>query len=322
MKKACIAIALSLSALISTGFSASINAAAPVQSVNGIAAIVNKDVITDSQLQTAIANISAQMKSSNAQLPSAGVLHKQVLEQIINQELALQIAKRANVTVSDTDVDNAITHIAGQNHMSLSALKQKVLQTGQSYIGYKKEIHKQLLVAKVQQQAVGSKVSVTQAGIDKLIREYNSHQNATREYHTANILIPVTNMSDKTQVANAQTRAEETYTKLHKGADFSKIAKLESSGPNALQGGDMGWSSAAQLPNVFVDQLSHMKNGQVSKPIQAGNGFHILKLLGVKNGGASLTQGQARNILLQQNFEKQVHIWIKALRKTAYIKIM
>lgn len=319
-KKILCAAVFSVASLISTAWATS--SATPIQSVNGIAAIVNKDVITDTQLNTALDNARAQIQAQHAQMPSAAALRTQVLNQIIDQELMIQVAKHAKITVSKTDIDKAIEGIAKNNHLTVSALKQKVTANGQSYAAYQKEIHRQMLISKVQQQALASQIQVTKSDINTLIAKYNQHQAATRDYHVSDILIPVSDMSNKKDVSNAKNRAEEIYTKLSKGADFSKIAKLESGGATALKGGDMGWLTGAQLPTIFVDQLSHMKVGQVSKPIKAGNGFHILKLTGVKKNSQTLSQTEARNILLQEQLEKKVKKWVNTLRKTAYIKIM
>jgi peptidyl-prolyl cis-trans isomerase SurA len=301
---------------------ASKTSATAIEPVDGIAAIVNKAVITNSQLNAATANVKKHMLEQNVLIPDETSLRKQVLKQLIMESLQLQMAKQAKVTVSSKELNQAINNIAKRNHISLKELKSKVASQGQTFKDFAKEIKKQMLISKIQHAAVDSKLKVTDADIDQFMQKEKAKHAGAHDYHIANILIELPDDATATQVANAKNRAEDTYKKLKKGESFAKVAKLESSGENALNGGDMGWQPQTDLPDLYLDQLKHMKVGQVTQPLKAGNGFHIIKLLGVKRSKGSLTRSQARQILLEKQFQKALSTWQQKLKSSAYIKVM
>ncbi|MDF1795693.1 MAG: SurA N-terminal domain-containing protein [Coxiellaceae bacterium] len=314
-----------LSGLLSLTLSCSIAIAAnstPIQSVNNIAAIVNKSVITEYQVQQAISNVKKHMQAAHVAMPDDTVIRKQVINTLINEELLAQMAKRANITVTNAEVTAAIANIAKSNKLSVSQLTQKVKQQGEDFTDFKSDIKKQMLTSKVQHAAVANKINVTNSQINQAIAKYNKSQSKQQSYHIADIVIPVPDDAQDTQIANAKNRAQDIYKKLSKGGNFSKVAKLESNNENGPSDGDLGWQTASEIPDLFLDQLEHMKINQISKPIQAGNGFHILKLLGVKKSDKTLSRDQARKMLENQQYQKAVTEWLKGIRKSAYIKVM
>ncbi|MDF1655400.1 MAG: SurA N-terminal domain-containing protein [Coxiellaceae bacterium] len=314
-----------LSGLLSLTLSCGIATAAnstPVQSVNNIAAIVNKSVITEYQVQQAMSNVKKHMLAAHVTMPDDAMIRKQVIKTLVNEELLTQMAKRANITVSDAEVTAAITNIAKANKLTVSQLQQKVKQQGEDFTDFKGDIKKQILASKVQHAAVASKVHVTDKQINQAIAKYNKSQGAQQSYHIADIVVALPDDAKDTQIANAKNRAQDIYKKLSKGGNFSKIAKLESNNEDGPNDGDLGWKTANEIPDLFIDQLTHMKIGQISKPIQAGNGFHILKLLGVKKSDKTLSRDEARKMLEEQQFQKAIHTWLKNIRKSAYIKVM
>lgn len=292
-----------------------------IESINGIAAIVNKTVITKLQVNQAVKNVKKHLLEQNVLIPDEAQLHKQVLNQLIMEELQLQMAKQAKITVTPKELRKAIYDIATRNHLSVTELKAQVEAQGQSYPAFEKEIEKQMLISKVQHAAVGNKIKVTDEQVQAYLRKNQKQHTKTRDYHLADILVEIPDNATPTQVANAKNRAEDIYKKLQQGESFEKVAKLESSADNALEGGDMGWKNQHELPDLFVDQIKLIKVGQITEPLKADNGFHILKLLGVKQGGSSLTQAQAEQSLMEQQFQKAVNAWLKTLKQTAYIQI-
>ncbi|MDF1759374.1 MAG: SurA N-terminal domain-containing protein [Coxiellaceae bacterium] len=313
-----------LSGLLSLTLSCGVAQAAsssPVQSVNNIAAIVNKSVITEYQVQQAINNVKKHMEAAHVAMPDDALIRKQVIQTLINEELITQMAKRAKLSISDAEVTAAIANIAKSNKLTVSQLTQKVKQQGEDFADFKSDIKKQMLTSKVQHAAVASKIHVTDSQINQAIAKYNKSQGKQQSYHIADIVVAVPDDAKDTQIANAKNRAQDIYKKLSKGGNFSKVAKLESNNEDGPSDGDLGWQTANEIPDLFLDQLEHMKINQISKPIQAGNGFHILKLLGVKKSDKKMSRDQARKMLENQQYQKAVAKWIKGIRKSAYIKV-
>lgn len=291
-----------------------------LQSLDQVVAIANSEPITSTELNAAIQRAKGALMQSNTPVPDAAALRKQVLDQLISEKLQLQIAKQAKINVTNAEVTKAIANIAQHNHMTVTELKGKIVQTGMSYQQYRQEIKVQMTLARVQQAVVG-KITISKEDLAKFKQKLQNSNQGNRSYHLADILIAIPDSPTTEQLRNAQSRANAVVTKLKHGADFKHLATLESSGPDALKGGDLGWQTTAELPDIFVKSLTNAKTGEIIGPLQAPNGFHILKVYGVKNVPVKMNQTQLRNALYQQKFQQALQKWLKQLRATAYVKI-
>lgn len=275
------------------------------QSLNAVAAVVNNEIITQSELNNAVASAKQQLAASaNPNALSDTQLRKMVLQQLIDEKLQLELAQRAKVTVTDAEVTQTIQHIAQGNGMTVTQLKDKLQQEGMSYSAYRKMIHKQLLVHHVQQGAVAHDVGeVTAQDKQKALAMYQSQMSMQQQqYHVIDIL------------ANTKQDAEQIMLQLKKGADIKTVA------PNNTT--DLGWQTSNTLPTLFLQQLSTMQKGDIAGPIQAPNGYHVIVLMGVHGQANNApSDSQLQNIAYQMKFQQAVKKWLKSLRKTAYIKI-
>lgn len=298
MKKVILKIMLGIFILLSIS-----STFADTENLNSVVAIVNKDVITQAELTAAEAEAKQQLAASaNPNTISDKKLRDMVLQQLIDQKLQLELAKNADIAVSETQVDQAIAHIAKQNNLSVSDLKNKLQEQGVQLSAYKKLIHDQLLVHQVQQSAIGSKVHITPADLEAAKKVYQSQMSTQESFHIIDIL------------TDTKTDAEKMAAQLKNGMSIDQAA------PN--QNKDLGWRTAATLPTLFLDQLNTMQTGDISAPIQAPNGYHILKLMGVQGGTYAPTIAQLQNIAYQMQSQKAVEDWMKEIRKTAYIKVI
>lgn len=270
------------------------------QKLDTIVAIVNDGVVTQNQLNQQIAVIKQQAAQNHAQLPPADVLRKQVLQHLIDVDIQLQMAKQSGIKISSTDVDTAIKHIADRAHLSIAQLRQKVQEAGLSYPQYRKNIRKQMTIAQLQQAAIGKGITVTKQEVDAYLKNAKTPANSNVEYHVKNIMIPLTEAPTTEQVQHASKQGDAIVKKLKAGATFSSQAMANSSGETALQGGDLGWRNAAALPDIFEKYVVTMKQGQIIGPIRTANGFHIIKLVGIRdaNSTQSVTLYHLRHILL------------------------
>ncbi|HLD84703.1 MAG TPA: SurA N-terminal domain-containing protein, partial [Coxiellaceae bacterium] len=255
-----------LSAIIclftSAAFSSNLPTPAPThETLNSVVAIVNNEVITQDAFDAALARAKIQFAANQEALDETR-LKQMVMQQLINQTLQLQIAERAHITVSDKKVSQAIASIAIASHLTVAQLKTKLAKEKISYDDYRKVIHQQLLMHAVQQSAIGNQARPSQADIDKVTADYHAQFNQQKQFHVIDILLPT------------KTQAEKITLQLKQGGDVNKIS------PDELS--DLGWQNGNQLPAVFLTQLQQMKTGDVVGPIQAPNGFHVLKLLGVR----------------------------------------
>ncbi len=287
--------------------------------LDNIVAVVNSDVITQSELDEQLAQARQRIQASHAPIPDFKKLRKQVLDQLINEKLAMQIAKRNNVVITDAQVDAAINRIATHNNLTLAQLKVALGQQGMQFSTYKKQIREQMLMSTISQHVVGGSVSVTDQEVKDFMRQ---HPNTNMQYHLADILIALSDKPTPGQTAAAQKQADSILTQARRGANFQQLAAANSTGKEAVQGGDLGWRSAAELPEIFVNDVAKMKVGDVAGPITAPNGLHLIKLLAERGSGPNLSAMQVKQLLFQQKVDQKMQQWLQSLRATAYVKII
>lgn len=304
---------LSLSALVAT------STVLANQPLNGIVAVVNDDVVLQSELDSKLNLIREQLRAQNTALPPEDVLRQQVLERVIVDKLQLQLAQMNNIQIDDEMLTSNLRNIAEQNNLSLEEFRNRLEQEGQSYVNFREEIRNQITLARLHQQMVGSRVNVTEQEIDNLLANEKTWGGSEKEYHLAHILIAVPDGASPDQIKRAQQQAQETVDKLRGGADFATTAVSVSAGQTALEGGDLGWRSAGQLPGVLAEVVSGMQPGQISDPLRASGGFHIVKLVELRGDGRHvITQTHVRHILLTADEllpEPEVRIRLEQLRE-------
>jgi peptidyl-prolyl cis-trans isomerase SurA len=270
--------------------------------LNAVAAIVNNDIITQAQLTTAMSQAKAQLAASqNPPTISDAKLRRQVLQQLIDQKIQLELAKRAHITASPAEVTHAIARIAANNHVTLAQLKNKLQQQGMRYADYRHIIRQQLIMHTVAQGAVGAHLHVTPADLKNALMLYRSQTNGQMQLHVMDIVAPT------------QTAAQAIIAQLKQGTSINTVS------PKNTQ--DLGWQTTGTLPTLFLKALSTMKTGDIAGPIAAPNGFHVIKLIGMKGGLTKPSAMQLRNIAYQIKLNQAIGKWMKTVRKTAYIKI-
>lgn len=270
------------------------------QVLNRIVAVVNDDVILKSELDTAVREISAQLKEKDTPLPPLNVLEKQVLEKLILEHLQLQLAEANGIQIDDITLNNKLQEIAKENGVSLTDFRAVLEREGFDYSNFREDIRHQLTIAKLRQQMVGNRISVSEQEVDNLLANLNASQTSNTEYHLAHILIATPDAASEEQIQAARQHAEKIVAKLRAGADFTQTAIAESDAPTALEGGDIGWRSAGQLPSLFVDPVKDMHPGDIHDPIRSPSGFHIIKLLEQRGDERHIVnQTHVRHILLK-----------------------
>ncbi len=308
---------LILSCLAVTAMTGSVSVSAS-EPLNSIVAVVNDDVVMQTELDAKLTLIRGQLRSQNTALPPEDVLRQQVLERVIMDKLQLQLAALNNIQIDDETLTSNLRNIAEQNNMNLEQFRTVLEEEGQNYTTFREEIRNQIILARLHQQMVGSRINITEQEIDNLLANEKTWGGSEKEYHLAHILIAVPEGASPEQIKIAQQKAQATVDKLRSGADFAATAVAVSAGQTALEGGDLGWRKAGQLPAVLTDVVIGLQPGQISDPLRASGGFHIVKLIELRGDGRHvITQTHARHILLTADDvlpENEVRIRLEQLR--------
>jgi peptidyl-prolyl cis-trans isomerase SurA len=296
---------------------------AKAESLDGIVAIVNDSVITQSELDDSINTVKKQLASSNTSAPTPTEIRKHVLDQLIDRKLALQLADAGGLKITDEQIDKAIANIAAQNKVTVKDLYDKVAETGLSTAGYRKEIREEMLIQQVQQHDVGSHLTITPQEVDDFMRSATWKAYNNREYHLEDILIALPATPSSQDVANAKKQADEVLAKIHSGMSFSAVAAADSGNSQALQGGDLGWLRLPQIPPAFANELVHMKPTEILGPVSTPNGFHIVRMVAIREiptqGNAAQQRQQVQNLIYQRKMTEGLQAWSTKIRGEAFI---
>lgn len=267
------------------------------QSLDRIIAVVNDNVVLQSELDRQVSTITTQYANNPQQLPPRDVLERQLLDRLILQKLQVERAEGTGVKVADAEVDQALTRMAQQNNLDVSQLRGAIEQQGINYDQFRNNVREQLLVQRLRQRVAQSRVQISDAEIDSLIKNGNLNRG---QMHLGYIVISTPDGATPDQIDAAHAKADEAKKQIDGGMDFAAAAIRYSNAENALQGGDLGWRNRNELPPALVDAADKLQEGQTSEPLRGPNGFHIIKLLGKRDNGAELvTEYHARHILIK-----------------------
>jgi peptidyl-prolyl cis-trans isomerase SurA len=268
--------------------------------LDSIVAVVNDGVITQLELKTEFRNVVQNLKKKQAKLPPANILGKQVLERMILEQIQLDLAQRSGIKVDDTTLSRAINRIAAQNGLSLSQFRENIAKQGMDFRQFRDEIKSQILLKRLLQRNVVNKVTISEQEIKNFLFNIDKQGGLEQAYHLQHILIAVPEGASPEVIKKAQNKAIGIVKELRSGSNFSTTALAISDGQNALEGGDLGWRKAGELPTLFAENVATMKVNEISDPIRSPSGFHIITLIAEKGGQSHLiTQTNARHILIK-----------------------
>lgn len=292
--------------LILAGMLAAMMVATPVaaqtlQPLDRIVAVVDEDVILQSELDRAVANVAAQYAKNPERLPPRNVLERQVLERLVLVKLQVARAASTGIRISDEELNNAMAAVAQQNGISQDALRQRLAADGLSVTEFRNSIRDEMTVQRLRQSFGQSRVQVSEAEIDAALA---TQANTGAQYHLAHILVSLPEGATAEQIATGERKVQGVKALIDKGElDFAAAAVRYSDSPNALEGGDLGWRSLDEIPVAFADMLKGMNTGQVVGPLRGPSGFQLLKLVETRDGtqaeARTVTEYNARHILIR-----------------------
>lgn len=275
--------------------------AAEVIKMDRIVAIVDQAVVTEQELESRIATVTAQFKKQGAELPAEAILRKQILERLITDTLQLQYAAQTGLKVDDNQLDKTIGRIAEQNQLSLAEFTEALAKDGVSMTKFRADIRNEITLARLREREVDGRVNVSESEIDNFLTSQAANNENQDEYEIAHLLIRTPEEGATEEIQKAKSKVDTALTELKAGVSFAKVSASFSDAPNALEGGSLGWKKASQMPALFLDALKAMQVGDVSAPLRSPNGFHVLKLNNKRGGNSPLViqQTHARHILIK-----------------------
>ena len=287
-------------ALFLSIFLFSLHAQAKIELLDRVIAIVDSGVVMESELNKRVKEIIDRLRDTETDLPPLNILEEQVLDRLIIEEIQMQIADRAGIKISDTEVNKTLLGIASQNSLSLEEFRKDIEAQGSSYKDFRNTVRKEMIIQRVQRGKVGGRVEISEQELENFINSEEGRTKLAEQYNVQQILISIPGTANETEVEKANGQTLDLLERIKEGESFSKLATTYSSGQNALEGGSLGWRTATELPSLFAKEVSILKVGETSEPIRSGAGFHLIHLA-EKRGNTVKFEDQtlARHILVQ-----------------------
>ncbi|MEM8844216.1 MAG: peptidylprolyl isomerase [Pseudomonadota bacterium] len=269
--------------------------------IDRIVAVVENDVVTQSELLERISVIKTQA-GPQSELPSDDVLAEQVLQRIIVERLQVEWGVRRGITIDDLSLDQAMRNLAQRNNLNLDQFREALTEQGIDYIAFREQVRTEMTIGQVRRRAIDSNVEVSDKEIDTLLESQQGAINQNTEYRLAHILIQLPQDPSPEDIDKAQVEIDGIRQQALDGDSFTQLAISFSQANDALEGGDLGWRNINQLPGIFQRQLVNMQPGEISDVIRSGSGFHIFRILDKRGQETDMVnQVLVRHILIRTN---------------------
>ncbi|MBY5269122.1 peptidylprolyl isomerase [Spiribacter salinus] len=264
-----------------------------------IVALVNEDVVLASELEAELASVTAELRQRDVQIPPDDELRRQVLERLVMQTLQMNVAERRGIRVDSATLDSTVRRIADRNNLSLTGLRDALSEQGIDMARFRKQMRRDIMLTRLRQEEMDERVDVTDQEIEQFLER---NQDDTREYRLGQILISVPEAASAGAIDEAEDRARQVMERLSAGESFARVAAAESDARNALEGGDLGWRPATELPSVATDAIRDLEPGETTEPLRTPAGFQIYQLQETRDPDQRLIeQVNVRHILIETN---------------------
>lgn len=273
---------------------------ADYQELDAIVAIVDEDVVLASELLSRLKVVREQIEREGVQVPSEDILVSQLMERLVLENLQIQQAQMRGVEIDDESLTRAVAGFAKQNDMSLEQFQQALADDGMSYRSFREDIRREMLIQRLQRNMVNRRITISEQDVEDLLDSPYYQQLLSDEFKVGHILLAVEDMGNSASVAAAAEEAGRIVQDLRAGADFKETAIAKSAGARALEGGDLGWRRAGELPSLFADQIIALEVGETADAIKSPSGFHVVQLLDQRGAGVQKEdQSLVRHVLVQ-----------------------
>ncbi|MES2843158.1 MAG: peptidylprolyl isomerase [Pseudomonadota bacterium] len=277
--------------------------AATSRTADYIVALVNSEPVTNNEVRQRMVRMEQQLTQQSAPVPPRDQLARQVLEQIISERAQVQLGAELGIRVDEASLAQAEQSIAAQNQLTPEEFRRRIAADGVDINQLRNDLRNQILLQRLREREVDSKVRVTEADIDDFIRErQGSNDVANLQLHLAQVFVAVPEDAAPDRVQTLQARAQGVADRARAGGDFAELAREFSEGPERANGGQFGMRPASRLPDLFVEATRSLSAGAVAGPVRSPAGFHVLKVIEKRQAGlpdVAVSETRARHILLR-----------------------
>jgi parvulin-like peptidyl-prolyl isomerase len=298
------------------------------QLVDGVAAIINDEIITITDVRDAMALEAeqvAQQLSGVARDEQLKVLFKRTLTSLVDVQLQLARARQLNLKVTDEDVNRQIETLKQQNQLVDEQFLQLLKSRGLTLEAYKKQVHEGLLVAKTVNAEVRSRLTVLDSELQEAYKAKQQQYKVAGGQTVSHILFLFPPFPTEADEQRLRTKAEGVLQQIRSGGNFAALARQYSDGPSAETNGLLGTFQPGELLPGFEEAVAQLQPGQISDVVRTRVGFHIIRLEARQAGGSrpfEEVQEELKSDILRDKTERKYLEWLESLRQQAYVKIL
>jgi peptidyl-prolyl cis-trans isomerase SurA len=264
-----------------------------------IVAVVNQELVTNSEVQLRLQRAEQDAARTNTRLPDRDTLLRELLDQLIDERAQLGAARDGSVRVDEAEIDRAVTNVAAQNQISTAQLRERLRSEGLDFTRFRQSLRDQILLERIREREVQGRIRITDADIESWLAEQRQKNGSATEYNIAQILLSLPENAAPALVTQRRQQGVALLQRLRAGEDFATLVREVSDGSKE-RSGEMGLRRADRLPDLFVEAVGPLRTGEVAPQVlRSGAGFHVLKLVERRDAALTVTQQRARHILLR-----------------------
>lgn len=274
---------------------------AATQWLDKVIALVESDVILDSEFKRRLSSVKKQLTANGAELPPEDAIKKQVLERLVMDQIQIQKAARAGVRISDADLNSALNRIAESNNSTLASMKSQIEADGENFALFREDIRQEMLISRYKQGAVSRNVFVSEQEVDDILTLMNERGASSISYRLRHLMVAIAESAGPDEIDGANAKIASIIERYKAGEVFSSLVVAESDASDAINGGDLGWKTIEQLPTLFSKSVSTLEKAQLTAPLRSANGLHLLMLEDKKGdeGKQMVDEVNYRHILIK-----------------------
>lgn len=266
-----------------------------------IVAVVDSDVVLQSEFDRRLIETRENAQRAGQPLPPEEQFRAEILEMLVVENLQMQFAERVSIRFDDDTINRVLNNMAQNNNMSFEEYVNTLEQNG-VYLQTRSEVRKQMTIQELQRGMVNRRITITDQEIENFLNSETGREVMSEDFMLEDIRV-VTTANDTPADREAKLRfAADLTARFKDGEPFTSAGLIAQNAGIEISGNNLGWRKADALPNIFSNVVTDMAVNDVEGPIEAGNGFHIIKLVNKRGGTEQMVnQTNFRHIMLTPN---------------------
>jgi peptidyl-prolyl cis-trans isomerase SurA len=295
--------------------------------IDRIVARVNDDIITLSELQEEGLPLFERLRANytgrelESQVQRA---EREFLDQLILRRLQLQYASQIGITAAENEINAALKDVLNRNNLTQEALTDLLTREGLTLQDYKDRLREQIILARLMNQAVRSRVSVDASEVEAYYKAHQDEFNQPAQARVRHIFFRTDPGAAPPQEDAVRERASRVLQEARNGGNFADLARRYSEDATAANGGDLGVIKRGQVLPEFEEVIFALREGDISEVIRTPNGLHIVKIEAFTKGSEQSfpeIKAEIERRLLQGKIEQRFQDWTNELKDRAFIEI-